>query len=146
MSWGLTVGQPLTYDLGAIGERAHDLLGLSLLVRSTTSWRPEINGKRSFVFARTPSTSDLSHVSVDPKCRDDPLQPPVVRPIVHSVVLILVPSNKNAYDLAMLDWNQCPTVERLPGKVGGVWLFKGTRVPVRKRLPPLGLPPGDWKP
>jgi len=22
-------------------------------------------------------------------------------------------------------------VERIPGKVGGVWLFKGTRVPVR---------------
>ena len=31
----------------------------------------------------------------------------------------------------MLDWNQCPSVERVPGKVSGVWLFKGTRVPVR---------------
>ena len=31
----------------------------------------------------------------------------------------------------MLDWRQCPAVERLPGKVGGAWLFKGTRVPVR---------------
>jgi uncharacterized protein (DUF433 family) len=31
----------------------------------------------------------------------------------------------------MLDWTQCPAVERTPGKVGGVWLFKGTRVPVR---------------
>lgn len=30
----------------------------------------------------------------------------------------------------MLDWNQCSAVERLPGKVGGAWLFKGTRVPV----------------
>ena len=30
----------------------------------------------------------------------------------------------------MLDWNQCPAVERVPGKVGGAWLFKGTRVPV----------------
>ncbi len=30
----------------------------------------------------------------------------------------------------MLDWSQCSAVERLPGKVGGVWLFKGTRVPV----------------
>ena len=30
----------------------------------------------------------------------------------------------------MLDWNQCPAVERTPEKVGGVWLFKGTRVPV----------------
>jgi uncharacterized protein (DUF433 family) len=31
----------------------------------------------------------------------------------------------------MLDWSRCPAVERIPGKVGGVWLFKGTRVPVR---------------
>lgn len=31
----------------------------------------------------------------------------------------------------MLDWSQCSAVERLPGKVSGVWVFKGTRVPVR---------------
>jgi uncharacterized protein (DUF433 family) len=31
----------------------------------------------------------------------------------------------------VLDWNQCPTVERVPGKVSGAWLFKGTRVPVK---------------
>ena len=31
----------------------------------------------------------------------------------------------------MLDWSQCPAVERVSGKVGGVWLFKGTRVPVK---------------
>jgi uncharacterized protein (DUF433 family) len=30
----------------------------------------------------------------------------------------------------MPDWSQCPAVERVPGKVSGVWLFKGTRVPV----------------
>ena len=30
----------------------------------------------------------------------------------------------------MLDWNQCAAVERVPGKVSGAWLFKGTRVPV----------------
>jgi uncharacterized protein (DUF433 family) len=30
----------------------------------------------------------------------------------------------------MLDWNNCAAVERVPGKVSGVWLFKGTRVPV----------------
>lgn len=30
----------------------------------------------------------------------------------------------------MLSWDECSSVERLPGKVGGVWLFKGTRVPV----------------
>lgn len=31
----------------------------------------------------------------------------------------------------MLDWSRCSAVERVLGKVGGVWLFKGTRVPVR---------------
>jgi uncharacterized protein (DUF433 family) len=31
----------------------------------------------------------------------------------------------------MLDWSQCPVVERQPGKVSGAWLFKGTRVPVK---------------
>jgi uncharacterized protein (DUF433 family) len=31
----------------------------------------------------------------------------------------------------MLDWSKCPAVERIPGKVGGEWLFKNTRVPVR---------------
>jgi uncharacterized protein (DUF433 family) len=31
----------------------------------------------------------------------------------------------------MLDWSQCPSVERFPGKVSGAWLFKGTRVPVK---------------
>ena len=30
----------------------------------------------------------------------------------------------------MLDWSLCLAVERVSGKVGGVWLFKGTRVPV----------------
>ena len=32
---------------------------------------------------------------------------------------------------AMLDWSQCSAVERVPGKVSGAWVFKGTRVPVR---------------
>lgn len=31
----------------------------------------------------------------------------------------------------MLDWSRCGAVERIPGKVGGVWVFKGTRVPVK---------------
>lgn len=31
----------------------------------------------------------------------------------------------------MLAWNQCPAVERLPGKVSGAWLFQGSRVPVK---------------
>jgi uncharacterized protein (DUF433 family) len=31
----------------------------------------------------------------------------------------------------MLDWSTCPAVERVPGKVSGFWLFKGTRVSVK---------------
>jgi uncharacterized protein (DUF433 family) len=31
---------------------------------------------------------------------------------------------------APLDWSQCPAVESIPGKVGGAWLFKGTRTSV----------------
>ncbi|MGH6672324.1 MAG: DUF433 domain-containing protein [Xanthobacteraceae bacterium] len=31
----------------------------------------------------------------------------------------------------MLDWSECPAVERIPGKGGGEWLFKHSRVPVR---------------
>jgi len=29
-----------------------------------------------------------------------------------------------------LDWSQCSAVERVPGKVGGAWVFRGTRMPV----------------
>jgi uncharacterized protein (DUF433 family) len=32
--------------------------------------------------------------------------------------------------MASLDWSQCPVVESIPGKVGGAWVFRGTRVPV----------------
>lgn len=31
----------------------------------------------------------------------------------------------------MLDWNDCPAVERSPDKVSGAWVFRGTRVPVK---------------
>ena len=31
----------------------------------------------------------------------------------------------------MLDWSQCPEVERSPEKVSGAWVFRGSRVPVQ---------------
>lgn len=31
----------------------------------------------------------------------------------------------------MLNWNNCPAVERNADRVSGAWVFKGTRVPVR---------------
>ena len=29
-----------------------------------------------------------------------------------------------------LDWSQCPAVESVPGKLGGAWVFRDTRLPV----------------
>jgi uncharacterized protein (DUF433 family) len=29
-----------------------------------------------------------------------------------------------------MDWSECAEVERIPGKVSGAWLIKGTRLPV----------------
>lgn len=29
-----------------------------------------------------------------------------------------------------LDWSQCPGVESVPGRLGGAWVFKDTRMPV----------------
>jgi len=31
----------------------------------------------------------------------------------------------------MLEWKDCPAVERVSDRVSGAWVFKGTRVPVR---------------
>lgn len=33
-------------------------------------------------------------------------------------------------NMASLDWSGCPTVESIPGKVSGAWVFKDTRMPV----------------
>jgi uncharacterized protein (DUF433 family) len=30
----------------------------------------------------------------------------------------------------VLDWSQCEAVESVPGKLGGAWVFRGTRLPV----------------
>ena len=32
--------------------------------------------------------------------------------------------------MAALDWSQCSAVERIPGKVSGAWVLRGTRMPV----------------
>ena len=31
----------------------------------------------------------------------------------------------------MLNWSQCPEVERHPDVVSGAWVFKGTRIPAK---------------
>ncbi len=30
----------------------------------------------------------------------------------------------------VLDWSQCAAVESVPGKAGGAWVFRNTRMPV----------------
>lgn len=32
--------------------------------------------------------------------------------------------------MAALDWSECPAVERVPGRLSGAWVFRGTRMPV----------------
>jgi uncharacterized protein (DUF433 family) len=32
--------------------------------------------------------------------------------------------------MAVLDWSQCAAVESVPGKLGGAWVLRGTRLPV----------------
>ena len=32
--------------------------------------------------------------------------------------------------MASLDWSQCAAVESVPGRRGGAWVFKDTRMPV----------------
>jgi uncharacterized protein (DUF433 family) len=32
--------------------------------------------------------------------------------------------------MATLDWSQCTAVESVPGRLGGAWVFRNTRMPV----------------
>jgi uncharacterized protein (DUF433 family) len=32
--------------------------------------------------------------------------------------------------LPVIDWSQCPVVESDPGKLGGAWTLRGTRIPI----------------
>lgn len=50
----------------------------------------------------------------------------------------IVGASKSHYDailsagpvMAELDWSRCPAVESVPGKLGGAWVFRDTRLPV----------------
>jgi uncharacterized protein (DUF433 family) len=32
--------------------------------------------------------------------------------------------------MSALDWSKCPSVESIPGKVSGAWVFRGARMPL----------------
>ena len=34
------------------------------------------------------------------------------------------------FSIAALDWSRCTAVESVPGKLGGAWVFRDTRMPV----------------
>ncbi len=36
----------------------------------------------------------------------------------------------STYLFAVLDWSECKSVERVPDRVSGAWVFKATRLPV----------------
>ena len=46
----------------------------------------------------------------------------------------------------MLDWSECKSVECVPGRVSGAWVFKDTRLPVRTLFENLeaGATVGDF--
>jgi len=37
---------------------------------------------------------------------------------------------RGGWNMAILDWSQCPAVESVPGRFSGAWVFRGTRLPV----------------
>lgn len=39
---------------------------------------------------------------------------------------------------AIPDWSQCKAVESVPGTLGGEWVFRGTRMPVKTVFDNLG--------
>ena len=39
-------------------------------------------------------------------------------------------SESSSDRMAALDWSRCPAVESVPGKLGGAWVFRNTRMPV----------------
>ncbi len=41
--------------------------------------------------------------------------------------------------MASLDWSQCPSVESIPGKRSGPWVFRDTRTPVSVVFDNLGV-------
>jgi uncharacterized protein (DUF433 family) len=43
---------------------------------------------------------------------------------------IVVKATMDKGRMTILDWSQCPAVESVPGKLGGAWVLKGTRMPV----------------
>lgn len=48
---------------------------------------------------------------------------------IATALLAVVISKWYELEMPLLDWSKCAAVESIPGKVGGAWVFKGTRTP-----------------
>jgi uncharacterized protein (DUF433 family) len=59
------------------------------------------------------------------------LEPSTRRPLASAALTGLSGCERCRMFVAMLDWTQCSSVKRVPGKVSGAWVFKTTRVSVR---------------
>jgi len=46
--------------------------------------------------------------------------------------------------LAALNWPQCSAVESVPGRMSGVWVLRGTRMPVSGVFENLGFRDDEW--
>jgi len=57
--------------------------------------------------------------------------PPVMLRALRPAIAVLALSHGAAHCNGMLDWSECPAVERVEGKVSGTLLFKNSRVPVK---------------
>ena len=57
------------------------------------------------------------------------LSPPIDRPIREDGNIKKEPPVESGGDL-MTNWETCPAVESVPGRLSGAWVFTGTRLPV----------------
>lgn len=88
--------------------------------------RPNVSGVRGGCHSSSGNSSDGS--LMNPDCVD--LLRAFSAADVRSLVVGASTLSWRDWNMALLDWSQCPAVESVPGKVSGAWVFKNTRTPV----------------
>lgn len=58
------------------------------------------------------------------------MPPRFVKWLAIDLIHTRIRSSQGERNMAVLDWSQCSAVERIPGKVSGAWVVRGTRMPV----------------
>ena len=54
----------------------------------------------------------------------------LIKMVAEAVHKVQTGGLKYPEDMPILDWSRCPAVESVPGRLGGAWVFRGTRMPV----------------